>query len=459
MLQFSADCLSEIFEYLEEDKTLCSCILVNKLWCKISVRILWRRIRNYNTLITCLPNESKEVLSRNGIIISTSTSEHPMFNYASFCKYISIYDVNYNIKRFLYISAQYLLNDNIKVLTNEIFKLLINQIFSLRRLEVNSSSLEQNIVFISQPKARYCLNNLTELYCDSDTTNKFFYQLSQICHNIQILRISIKNFISDGLADLISTQKNLKCLYISQFYVYKKLKIDYNSLTKIPNTLTKLSIHEENYFIPLSFIGKLTNLQELMISISQINSFENFKELEYITFSKLQILEFKYQCPNSELLIKFLENNGRNLNEFYIGRSDDSLNSAIKTFCPNLRKLDTGLTNNDMETLKMFFDNIQCLESIRIYCEGHFNEKNLFEIVVKYSPKNFNELKLIYANNARSQLTPEELESFFVSWAIRISQKSLSLVIIGNEMRTLNLNSENKKIIEKYSKFGIVRKS
>src|SRR5436305_865640 len=73
MSQLSADCLNEIFEYLENDAvTLRSCLLVNRLWCKVSVRILWRRIRNYNTLIACLPNDSKDILFKNGVITSTS---------------------------------------------------------------------------------------------------------------------------------------------------------------------------------------------------------------------------------------------------------------------------------------------------------------------------------------------------------------------------------------------------
>ena len=86
MSRLSADCLNEIFEYLEDDKvTLRSCLLVNRLWCEVSVRILWRRIRNYNNLIACLPNESKDALSNNGIITSTSASKPPFI-------------IHYNIK-------------------------------------------------------------------------------------------------------------------------------------------------------------------------------------------------------------------------------------------------------------------------------------------------------------------------------------------------------------------------
>src|SRR5581483_7343199 len=104
-----ADCLNEIFENLEEDKiTLHSCLLVNHLWCEVSVRILWRDIWSFkcsashkqrvesailNTLITCLPSESKELLHKNEIFTSTPTSKSLRFNYASFCKVLSINDI------------------------------------------------------------------------------------------------------------------------------------------------------------------------------------------------------------------------------------------------------------------------------------------------------------------------------------------------------------------------------
>ena len=103
MSQLPADCLNEIFEYLEQDKvTLHSCLLVSHLWCEISIRILWRDVWNFkcksnvsskallSTLIACLPNESRYLLHKNGIFISTSPSKLPLFKYASFCKVLSI---------------------------------------------------------------------------------------------------------------------------------------------------------------------------------------------------------------------------------------------------------------------------------------------------------------------------------------------------------------------------------
>ncbi|RIA91960.1 hypothetical protein C1645_821317 [Glomus cerebriforme] len=39
-----------------------------------------------DTLVACLPNESKELLFRNEIFIPTSTSKPLLFNYPAFCK-------------------------------------------------------------------------------------------------------------------------------------------------------------------------------------------------------------------------------------------------------------------------------------------------------------------------------------------------------------------------------------
>ncbi|PKC09621.1 hypothetical protein RhiirA5_415418 [Rhizophagus irregularis] len=77
--QLIFNCLNCVFEILEYDKnTLFSCLLVNRQWCDISVRILWRDVWNFqnddydykpyvstsivNTLISCLPKESKDLL-------------------------------------------------------------------------------------------------------------------------------------------------------------------------------------------------------------------------------------------------------------------------------------------------------------------------------------------------------------------------------------------------------------
>ena len=105
-------------------------------------------------------------------------------------------------------------------------------------------------------------------------------------------------------------------------------------LTKHSNTITKLFLRN---FRPLSFINNLTNLEELVLSSYIDTALEDFKELRCITFPRLQVLKFCYGRPRVEILIKFLENNGRNLNELHLHRCNNSLNSAITKFCPNIK--------------------------------------------------------------------------------------------------------------------------
>ena len=100
----------------------------------------------------------------------------------------------------------------------------------------------------------------------------------------------------------------------------------------------------------------------------------------------------------------------------------------------------------------MFFKSFQYLETIKFYCEERFfSEKDLFDVVANYSPKNICKLELTYPNSVRPELLPEELESFFVSWKNHIPQKLLSLTYSFSE------NDENKKVIEKYVKLGVVK--
>src|SRR6266498_3412268 len=114
--QLPADCVEEIFKYLKDGTTLHSCLLVNRLWCELAVPIFWTEIRNYNTLIACLPNESKESLDKNQIIISTSTSNPPLFNYVPFIKSLSINEIRKGIEKVLLKNQQSVVIDNNKIL-------------------------------------------------------------------------------------------------------------------------------------------------------------------------------------------------------------------------------------------------------------------------------------------------------------------------------------------------------
>ncbi|PKY59606.1 hypothetical protein RhiirA4_482480 [Rhizophagus irregularis] len=470
MSKLPADCWNEIFEYLEDNiHTLYSCILVNRLWCEVSVRILWRNDWNYttsifSTLIACLPNESKEILSKNEITILTPTLKPPTFNYASFCKVLSVNRIYYNIERLLK-NQQNILLQNLKnytlIVVQEVLKMFMKEISSLRSLTFTSVPY---ITFSLYPGAKDCLKNLSELRCCSNLSTELFYQLSQTCYNIQSLTIEFKRIISNGIADIISVQRNLKQFDMILYDDYSMANIIFSLMSKVPKTLIKLGIYSSVYCTPsLSFIANFSNLQELELSFDLEEFFVDFEKLQYVIFSQLQVLKIWDAFPSDGLLIKFLENNGKNLKEIYIGEiedcNDNSLNLAISKFCPMLRKLSTGIKNNELETLKIIFNSCKYLESIKIWCGGKFlSEKQALEMTVKYS-QNINELILYHKFTIQFNLLPEELESFFVNWTNRVPQKSLSLVIITyDEKDSLVKNDENIEIINKYIKLGVIKK-
>ncbi|GBC52461.2 hypothetical protein GLOIN_2v1531010 [Rhizophagus irregularis DAOM 181602=DAOM 197198] len=141
---------------------------------KVSIKIYRSNIRNYGTLNSCLPNELKEILYDRNIITSSLASKLPTFNYASFCKILSICKFNCELKQFfneqqsIYFSSKF----------GPIFMYLYQTFY------IGASD---------------CLKDLSELHCYSDICPQFFYQSSQICHNIQLFDITFTKVISNGL--------------------------------------------------------------------------------------------------------------------------------------------------------------------------------------------------------------------------------------------------------------------
>ncbi|PKY49144.1 hypothetical protein RhiirA4_464997 [Rhizophagus irregularis] len=463
MSQLPIDCLNDIFEYLEDDRlTLYSCLLVNHLWCKISVRIFWRNSCKYSTsnvitLTSCFPSESKEILYKNGITILTPITKFPIFNYASFCNVLSFKNIR---KKVLDLIKQEIIYSKNRIcgciVIQEICKMFMDQISSLKELLFFDYCRSAHILTL-HPKSEYCLKNLSELRCNSSFTCENFRQLSKICHSIVLLYIEHGSpFISDGLGKLISVQKNLK--YFKYFGTM--LRRSTPIFSKLPNTLIKLEIFGGQVQISYSFLTKLVNLQELEISSSDDKIFEDFANLQ---LPQLQTLKFINAYPKLELLIKFLEINGKNLKEFHIYNNDNSEILIIIKLCPNLRKIFVRFDNDEIEILKSIFESCKYLVSIKINCGDEFlSEKEALEAFIKYSHsyENISELILFHRDTLTKELLPKELESFLIKWTNCAPQKLLSLVIITENYfeKSLDKNEENMKIIKKYISLGIIKK-
>ncbi|GES97884.1 hypothetical protein GLOIN_2v1573959 [Rhizophagus clarus] len=194
------------------------------------------------------------------------------------------------------------------------------------------------------------------------------------------------------------------------------------------------------------------------------NSFIDFDKLSYVIFPHLQILNFKISRPNSKLLTRFLENNGRNLKEFCVYETDNTINLAISKFCNNFRKLSVGFISNELEmlemleTFKIVLKSCNYLKSIKIRIRGNFL-KEVWNVIVKHSLENISEVILDHENcEISTNFLPKELVFYFTSWGNRVPQTLLSLVIICDHCKKcLDENEENMKIINKYIKLGVIK--
>ncbi|CAB4429344.1 unnamed protein product [Rhizophagus irregularis] len=147
------------------------------------------------------------------------------------------------------------------------------------------------MAFSFYPGVKDCLKNLAELRRGSVISIKTFYQLSRTCYNIQSFTIEFKKIISNGMADLISVQRNLKHFDMMLYH--------------------DCSICGGMHYIPLSFIVNFSNLQELKLSFNLEECFVDFEELQDVIFPKLQVLKIRDEFPDDGSLERFIENNGK----------------------------------------------------------------------------------------------------------------------------------------------------
>jgi hypothetical protein len=99
-------------------------------------------------------------------------------------------------------------------------------------------------------------------------------------------------------------------------------------------------------------------------------------------------------------LSKISNVNGKNLTRFDGLYDRKKINPALAKFCPNLKTLSIHFNDNkedELVSLKMVLINYQDLKSIRVqFNYGFITNKNLFDVLTKYSPKNFHQLSLYY---------------------------------------------------------------
>jgi hypothetical protein len=327
--KLNKDIISNILEYLNDETSLHSCILINKTWCCITIPIIWKKPFSFKnsknkkfkiiqTLISCL-NEEEKIKLMNKIDYSLDfIIKEPLFKYQNFIKEIYINDLEYLIElHYNYFYTNIPTNIDLEIFTkNLLLNMIFKTNFNIKKLKYyfnykNYFKFKQNnfleLLFINfkkeiiQNSLKYLENfeikiefsnfsNLINLINQRQIMNlliNFFNNLSKTLLNIKYLTIFIKldnieisifNKICEAYSQLIQNQKNLLYLEINELF-------DANSTT----TFTKSIISQSNSLTTLK-INYLRDINILLIILSKCNNLITLELTEYFEIDQETII-------------------------------------------------------------------------------------------------------------------------------------------------------------------------
>ncbi|CAG8490749.1 11713_t:CDS:2 [Dentiscutata heterogama] len=414
-----AEIYQNIFKDLDTD-SLYSAILVNRIWCSNAISILWQNpfeILYQNddseyfetdvksiikTYISCLPKESKLMLSFPDLCIDLLTSSIPTFNYPSFLhtlNYVLLSDsVNRTIKD----------NANVMMVLILLCKLFFDQGFHIRSLEFSTHMIKDYM----DDAPLYCLSSIAE-----------------IAKEIRVLDILLESENenesgSNELFTLINAQDNLQ--QITMISLRKTTKA-ISALRSKSNTLRKIFIKGITSF-SLDFFNECSNLEELSLLYNESHLLTNPQiarqlRTEIQGYIQAGTLDRTQMVPSVQM-VSAIRRTVANIQGTTIPRIQAITNEKqqlqhssevnIQPFNPNysnLSKLTVFQINLDsFQTTEQVIDIIQCnkggLRELRVQKTAPISVehlKQLFLMVINHCP-NLIHITLCIPNIAISEI-------------------------------------------------------
>ncbi|RGB24955.1 hypothetical protein C1646_772406 [Rhizophagus diaphanus] len=447
--------ICEIIQYFRNDfSTLYSCILVNKLWCRLAIPLLWEdpfsiHVQNFQFIEIYLCNlneddrinEYANILADMEIIVNFSNT---LFNYPSFIKRLNTHKVACFIENWL-------MDDHLEISTliyRSLIKMFIENEGNLHSFEVevrtsndcdylNDSIMElilQNPNFTCNIRHLNLILNMDIIY---DINTNFFLLLKFLCSNCNSISSFYIRIINDckfegakhfekWLTQLINTQQNLKKISFecNDLVLYDSFSSLKNS--NISNTLKIITFYRIDFKEIINNIQEIFNQLNVLETIHiiycySLNSDFVQQIINVIRPFKLKslLLSSKFQVESLQLLIqKFgsdLENFG--FENYYIESIQKLFKSVIK-YCSKIKYFSLLEPNyNNVNLVLNLIENInQNLNYLDIKFKCHYDHyddssiimsKNLGQIL----PSKLGFLKLEFFGIKQSKLLKIFLEN------------------------------------------------
>jgi hypothetical protein len=404
--------INEIIRNFHYDyKTLHSCILVNRLWCRLAIPLLWEnpfsinKPKNHHFIDIYLHNLNdnyKTKLNEYGRINNDLFSSNILFNYPSFIKCLDTYEVSRSIKywasasRTIGISITksqhsiyFIPNRNLsypqvsnfqRLIYKSLFLIFIENKVKLNRFEVKMTSHEYSddafeLIF-QKPNFIRDIKNLTiDIHKVTHNITKFLNFLCPNCNSISSLYFLFPfhkynhSATEKVLSQIINSQENLR--KISFGFTSTKYPLYYSLLSlKNPNcsnTLKTIIFHFIDFknIVVLSEVFNQLNVLE-SIHIVECYSLDSKFIQQIIEITKPFKLKSLFLNKIDGLLEPLIQKSSNYLEDFGINVRFQSqqlqeLFGSVFKYCTNIKflYLPLGLNNHNIGLVFNLVENIK----------------------------------------------------------------------------------------------------
>ncbi|PKY24679.1 hypothetical protein RhiirB3_439328 [Rhizophagus irregularis] len=435
----------EIVQYFRNDfSTLHSCILVNRLWCRLAIPLLWEDPfskeypKNYHFINICLHklNDGDKIkLNEYRFFTGSSFLSNTLFNYPSFIKCLSIPKVYNSIESWAI--KNFLCDVTDVILRNFIFSLLV-KIFIENEVNLHTFELEiSNLIIqcyddyfntalqliLQNPKFICNVKNLSirlSYQKDSYLSSfiKYFYSNCTSISSVYVHSLSDNYIEKDCLFKLINSQQNLRKIY--SFNSNLNLNV-----TNYSNTLKTITFH-------------CIQLNSLKVNFEQLNVLESIHILycssldstffqQIINLTKPFKLKSLFIDERSKLQIEslklLLQKSGNYLENITIKLYNSEymlqLYKLLEIYCDKIKFLDILFKNDKyiylaLDLIKNVQQNLNYL-SIYLIRPNRKLESIMLENLEQILPRRLEYLKLEHNFSAKgSKVLFKKLQNIFI---------------------------------------------
>ncbi|GBB88136.1 hypothetical protein RclHR1_14670001 [Rhizophagus clarus] len=406
--------INEVIQYSRYDfKTLHSYILVNRLWCRLAIPLLWENpfkkvFNNHHFIENYLRNLNEYDKTKLNEYVTICDDTIPLFNYPSFIRCLNTTTVLFSVKRWIASietsttkeqhSSYFIRNTDLSVQIFSFTKLiymLLFQIFIENNINLHIFEVviyRGDIVYfndafeliLQNPNFIYKIKVL-KLYVNENTESltRFFNFLHFNCNSISSLYFYFTYYptIEKSLSQIIGSQENLRKISFthSNHSLYQPLLSLKNP--SCSNTLDTIIFYNID-FKNMNILGEVFNQLNVLESVHIIYCYsldsKFIQQINNITKSfKLKSL-FLSQISYIESLKFLIQKSGYYLENFGItNKMSKQILPLIINYCSKLKYL--GSIHLDKQSIYLLFDLIRNFaQSLNYLIIDIFNNKSHF---------------------------------------------------------------------------------